>query len=422
MAFSPTRRHRGSAEGNRTGPAGRDFLLLLAATLGTFSNYAPLLSVAPLWSAEGGSGYTAVGAATGVTMATTVGVQLCMSWLLKRVSLRRMLIIGSLLLGLPTFAYPVSAAMDWVLAVSAVRGAGFGMVAVAGSALVAELIPADSRGRAVGLYGIAVGLPQVACLPLGVWAAEHLGFTAVFVTAGALSVLAAPLAAAIRVPAPAGPGRPRPRSRTGPAQLRAVSRPFTVLITTACALGAVTSFLPLALAQPSSATPALFLLTGAVIVGRWVAGIVSDRSGVGRLMGPSVLACAAGMGGFGLAAANGAAALSGAAAVLYGLGFGALQNDTLVLMFQRSGPDGHGMASTLWNMAYDAGTGAGAVAVGLTSYALGIDGAFAAAATLILLVVPLAFRDARSGRLPDAAPAQNHPAETAARKPHGHAA
>lgn len=418
MAFSPTRRHRSSAEGIRTGLAGRDFFLLLAATLGTFSNYAPLLSVAPLWSAEGGSGYTAVGAATGVTMATTVGVQLCMSWLLKRLSLRRMLIIGSLLLGLPTFVYPVSAAMDWVLAVSAVRGVGFGMVAVAGSALVAELIPADSRGRAVGWYGIAVGLPQVVCLPLGVWAAEHIGFTAVFVTAGVLSVLAAPLAAAIRVPAPTGPGRPRPRPRTGPVQLRAVSRPFTVLITTACALGAVTSFLPLALAQPSAATPALFLLTGAVIVGRWVAGIVSDRSGVGRLMGPSVLACAVGMGGFGLAAAHpdGAAAVSGAAAVIYGLGFGALQNDTLVLMFQRSGPNGHGMASTLWNMAYDAGTGAGAVAVGLTSYALGIDGAFAAAATLILLVVPLAFRDARSGRLADAASAEGHSAETAARK------
>ncbi|RNF98534.1 MFS transporter, partial [Streptomyces botrytidirepellens] len=85
-----------------------------------------------------------------------------------------------------------------------------------------------------------------------------------------------------------------------------------------------------------------------------------------------------------------AAALASAAAGLYGLGFGALQNDTLVMMFRRAGPQGHGMASTAWNMAYDAGTGAGAVVVGVASQVVGVDGAFAAAAVLIGLVGPLA--------------------------------
>ena len=177
-----------------TGLDGRDFLLLIVATLGTFSNYAPLLSVVSLWSAEGGRGHGGVGAATGVTMATTVGIQLVMGRLLRRYGLRRILAAGALLLGLPTFAYPVSSGLEWVLAVSAVRGVGFGMVAVAGSALVAELVPPGQRGRAVGRYGIAVGLPQVVCLPAGVWCAQQFGFTAVFVVTGAASVLAAPLA------------------------------------------------------------------------------------------------------------------------------------------------------------------------------------------------------------------------------------
>ncbi|MEV0275788.1 MFS transporter [Streptomyces sp. NPDC050610] len=396
MHPSSTQRRRGSAGDERTGLAGRDFLLLLAATVGTFANYAPLLSVAPLWSARGGSGNAGVGAVTGVTMATTVGVQLCMRWLLRRMSLRQVLVTGALLLGLPTFAYPLSTGLGWVLAVSAVRGVGFGMVAVAGSALVAELVPAHARGRAVGWYGVAVGLPQVLFLPLGVWLAEHIGFTPVFVAAGALSVLAA---AAIKAQRP-GQGTPGGNrgAKADKVPLRPFGRPFTVLITSACALGGVTTFLPLALTGSSAAPVALFLLSGAIVIGRWAAGFYSDRRGTGRLLVPSVLACVAGMGGFGLATASSgdAAVLAAVAGFVYGLGFGALQNDTLVIMFRRAGPHGHGAASTAWNMAYDAGTGIGAAAVGLTSHALGVDGSFTAAAVLILLAAPLALRDARA--------------------------
>ncbi|MFI7104518.1 MFS transporter [Streptomyces sp. NPDC050161] len=412
----PTQRRRRPAGDERTGLAGRDFLLLLAATVGTFSNYAPLLSVAPLWSAQGGSGNAGVGAVTGVTMAATVGVQLCMRWLLRRLSLRQTLVFGALLLGLPTFAYPLSTGLGWVLAVSAVRGVGFGMVAVAGSALVAELVPAHSRGKAVGWYGVAVGLPQVLCLPLGVWLAEHIGFTPVFVAAGALSVLAA---AAIRPQRRQGESGGSRAAKSGEVPLRPFGRPFTVLITAACALGGVTSFLPLALSDSTAAPVALFLLSGAVVVGRWVAGVVSDRVGTGRLLVPSVLACVVGMGGFGLATApfGDGAVLSAVAAAVYGLGFGALQNDTLVIMFRRAGPHGHGAASTAWNMAYDAGTGIGAMAVGVTSHALGVDGSFTAAAVLILLAAPLALRDARTENRGEGPSAAERPAETPTHMP-----
>ncbi|MFE4859840.1 MFS transporter [Streptomyces sp. NPDC056670] len=395
---------------------GRSFLLLLAATFGTFSNYAPLLSVTPLWSAEGGSGNTGVGAATGVTMATTVGIQLCMRRLFARFTLRQILIQGALLLGLPTFAYPVSSGLGWVLTICAVRGVGFGMVAVAGSALVAELVPPERRGRGVGCYGVAVGLPQVLCLPLGVWGAQHIGFTAIFVAAGALSVLAAPLAAAISVreepagaagggdpveqePAGAAGGDPAGEESAGGGSSH-LAGPFVLLIVAACALGGVTSFLPLALERPSAAPWALFLLSAAVVAGRWAAGVVNDRAGLGRLLVPGMLACAVGMGGFGAAAAldGDAVVVAALAATVYGAGFGALQNDTLVVMFRRARQGGHGRASTLWNMAYDAGTGIGALAVGLFSQLIGLDGAFTGCAVLILLAAHLALRDARFER------------------------
>lgn len=374
------------------GLGGRGFLLLLAATAGAFANYAPMLSVVPLWSADGGTGPAGVGAATGVTMATTVAVQLCMPWLLGRVGLRTIFAVGAVLLGAPTLAYVVSSELTWVLSVSAVRGVGFGMVAVAGSALVAELVVVERLGTAVGWYGVAVGLPQVLCLPLAVWFAQQVGFTAVFVATAVSSVLAAPLVLAV----PPTSGRRTARG-PGPAglaeQLRPLLSPWVVLVTAACALGGLTSFLPLALADGAVAATALFVLAGASIIGRWGAGWLSDRIGVGRLLVPSVLACAAGVGGIALAVGgswSGAALATGAAAV-YGFGFGALQNDTLVVMFARAEPGGSGTASTAWNMAFDAGTGVGAVLTGVVAAALTISGAFVVAAVVILVAVPFAW-------------------------------
>jgi MFS family permease len=163
--------------------------------------------------------------------------------------------------------------------------------------------------------------------------------------------------------------------------------PWTVLVTAACALGGVTSFLPLALTEEGVAATALFVLSSTVVAGRWVAGRLSDRLGPGRVQVPSILACAAGVGGFAAAVAGVSPWLvSTAGAAVYGIGFGALQNDTLVVMFDRaSGPGGSAWASAAWNMAYDAGTGVGAVAVGLLSGVLTVSGAFAVTATAVLL-------------------------------------
>ncbi|XVQ13917.1 MFS transporter [Spirillospora sp. CA-255316] len=396
-----------------SGLAGRDFLLLLAATFGMFSNHAVLISVVPLWSVGGGAGHGGAGATTGTVMAVTVAVQLAMGRLTRRFGARVLLVAGALLLGVPTFAYAASAALPWVLAVSAVRGAGFGIVTVAGAALVAALVAPGRRGRAVGLYGLAVGLPQVLVLPAGLWTAERYGFVPVFVAAGALSVLAAPLLAIMsRRPAPAPSrgaasgtsraGSPALRSRPSAAvrALRRTAGPWTALFASASALGGVASFLSLALDEPTAAAVALFALSAAIIAGRWGAGVWSDRCGAGRLTAPGVVVGALGMAGLAAAAAApGGGWTTGAAvtaAAAYGLGFGLIQNDTLVVMFQRSGPDGHGTASAAWNIAFDAGTGAGAVVIGLLSGVLGIAGSFAVAAAGMAAALPVAWLDARA--------------------------
>ncbi|MGH8792780.1 MAG: MFS transporter, partial [Stackebrandtia sp.] len=93
-----------------------------------------------------------------------------------------------------------------------------------------------------------------------------------------------------------------------------------------------------------------------------------------------------------------ATVLAVAAAAVYGLGFGALQNDSMSVMFRRVGPGGHGHASVVWNVAYDGGTGLGGAAIGLVSLSAGLPGGFAVAAAAVALTLPVAWTTARLER------------------------
>ncbi|NMI00872.1 MFS transporter [Pseudonocardia sp. K10HN5] len=333
---------------------------MLAASLFGFGGYALLLPVVPLWVARGGSGAFGAGATTGVLM---------------------------LLLGAPSPFLALSAGLGPVLAVSAVRGVGFGLLTVAGSALVAELVRPAEHGRAAALYGFAVGAPQLALLPAGVAVVERVGFTAVFV-AGASPLVGMLLVPLIRMPAGAPP--PPPEAAAAPAHAplwRGAVAPVLGMLLCATAQGGLITFLPLAAAAPGVVVPvALFGTAAGAMLGRWVAGQLVDRRGMaGRLLIPGMALAATGMLAELLAApgavAGGAVALG---AAIVGIGFGLVQNDSLVALFGAAGPARYGTASAVWNIAYDAGTGAGAVGLGAIAEPFGFRAAFAMSALLLV--------------------------------------
>ena len=89
--------------------------------------------------------------------------------------------------------------------------------------------------------------------------------------------------------------------------------------------------------------------------------------------------------------ASPAAVLAGMS--LFGIGFGIAQNATFVLMIDRMPPSGLGTASALWNLAYDAGYGAGPAAFGLLVGHTGYPVGFALTAGLMLAALPAARRE-----------------------------
>jgi predicted MFS family arabinose efflux permease len=127
-----------------------------------------------------------------------------------------------------------------------------------------------------------------------------------------------------------------------------------------------------------SATGALLVVGIASAAGRWWAGRFGDRRNPRFLLPPALLAAALGM----VALPSGGALLVGGAA-LFGVGFGLLQNVTLVLMMRRVSETEYGLGSTLWNVAFDAGTGLGAFLFGFVIAAFGYFWAFYLCAGLV---------------------------------------
>jgi predicted MFS family arabinose efflux permease len=233
----------------------------------------------------------------------------------------------------------------------------------------------------------------VAFLPLGVWLVDQAGYPAVF-AAGAVTTLAG-LAVV--------PGLPGRRPATDPpvgvlAGLRrpALVRPAVTFAATAMAAGVMVTFLPLAVTRgPDGLVPlALFVQAAVVTASRWWAGRFGDRHGPARLLVPGVVGAAAGIGALALLDRP---AVVLAAMVLFGSGFGVMQNASMATMLNRVAPSGYGAVSAIWNLAYDLGMGVGALGFGLVAAWIGYPPAFAAMAALVLVALIPVVRPGRGG-------------------------
>jgi MFS family permease len=374
--------------------------LLLMSSFGALTSFYLLLSVTPMYVMSAGAGTAVAGVVTGSLMLATVLAELASPRLMRRYGYRTVFAAGALLLGGPALALLVPHNVVTIVAVSIARGIGFGLNTVVIGALVATALPPERRGEGIGLAGAVACVPAIVALPSGVWLAANAGFTVVIAITAASAL--APLAA---VPWLAGPAGRQTEAGPGPApqagllaSLRSGGqlRPSLVFAATTVSAGVVASFLPLA-AGVSGGTAALGLFAQAVAstVSRWWAGRHGDRHGHAGLLVPGLLTAAAGMSTL-IWVADPAVLIAGMC--LFGIGFGIIQNVTFALMIDRAPVSGYGTASALWNLAYDAGYGAGPAVFGVFVAYTGYPAAFAITGMLMLAaLVPAARHRAPGG-------------------------
>lgn len=220
-----------------------------------------------------------------------------------------------------------------------------------------------------------------------------MGYESVFVTTAVVTLLALLSLPGLPRTAPAITGEGHQSVLAG-LRNAVLVRPATIFAASAGAAGVLVTFLPLATTDRPAwvAAAALLAQPAASTVARWAAGRLGDRYGSGRLLVPGLVLAAAGMAAI---AFTGTPSLVIGGALVFGAGFGVLQNATLALMYARVPAGGEGPVSAIWNAAYDLGMAAGALCAGLVVTSIGYPGTFLLAAVVILPALALVRRDRR---------------------------
>jgi len=378
--------------------------LVFLAEFCALTSFSLPFSVMPRYAVAAGASSAGAGLVTAMLLLGTVAAELAAPALMRRFGYRALLAAGFLLLGVPVLALLPGGTLAGIVAVSAVRGFGFGLSTVLTSTLTAELVPADRRGEGFGLYGIAAMAPEVVALPGGVWLADRDGVAPVIVLTAASALIAIALLRWLPATTRGRPNGGNGLARSGqPYGLLASlhrggqARPFLIFAASTVAAGVIASFLPLATGVASNIVVAALLVQAlTATITRWWAGRVGDRHGHARLLVPALVVAATGMIAMSWLSSP-AAVITGMC--LFGAGFGVSQNATFAMMIDRVPRAGAGTASALWNLAYDAGYGAGPAAFGLFVGHSGYPVGFALTGVLVLAAVPAARREFSAARL-----------------------
>jgi predicted MFS family arabinose efflux permease len=161
--------------------------------------------------------------------------------------------------------------------------------------------------------------------------------------------------------------------------------PALFLFVGTLAAGGLTAYLPIAV---RAASLPLLLMGLAIALGRWLIRHPVRRHGSRLLIPACSVASAAGVALIGVGMRSGYSWVI-AGAVLFGLGLGATQSLSMIVIFARGPAGNEAMASAVWNVSFDAGTGVGAGLVGgLSGLGIGIPSAVLVTAGLIAVTIP----------------------------------
>lgn len=382
------------------------FIPTMVAVTAAFGAWSLLLPVLPIAVLDAGGSATLAGGSTGAFMAATVCTQVVTPWLLKKFGYRQVMAAAAFMLGVPALGHLLGSQAWEVLTFSALRGIGFGALAVAESAIIAELIPLRYLGKATGTLGLFVGLAQMLFLPAGLAMGEHLGFASVYWTGAAIGIVGLVLCLFLPDIRPQVMEEGATDSRPRVSMWKLVLVPALALTTVTMSYGVVSSFLPAAVRVMDPKTGAvlggimLSIVGGAAMVARYVSGMVSDRLGeAGKLFIPAQFV---GLAGMVLMAAGMRFDWSVwwlvLAAALFGTAYGAAQNESLLSMFARLPREKVSEASAVWNVFYDSGTGIGSVILASLVTGTVYSGAFYAGAAIIAFGIVVTSLDLFLGR------------------------
>ncbi|MEK5476091.1 MFS transporter [Paenibacillus sp. FSL R5-0407] len=354
----------------------KSFISLTLCAFLLFLNLQMLLSSFPAYvKNEFQAGDLQVSLVTSVFALSAIVTRFMTAALLRKISRNALLFAGLVIAAVTTGIYVFAGSVGTLLVMRAGYGIGFGIASTILPTLVSQIIPLRRMGEGIGYFGLSTSLAMSVGPMIGLNVMKQSSFGTLTVIGTVTVVLIIPillltrsLPAAPRIEPSGGEVKQAERGRFN----RKLIFPALLNVVLSITYSGLLSFIALFGEFVHLEQVGLFFLFNAVtiIIIRPISGRVFDRRGHAAVLLPAALLVVASMTVLSFATSLPLLIVS---ALLYGLGFGAIQPTIQAWMLRTSSPDQYGAANSMFYNSTDFGVAIGAILLGaiasVTNYA-----------------------------------------------------
>lgn len=345
----------------------KDFIMITLANFFIFLGFQMLLPVLPVYATKLGGTDASAGLVVGVFTLSAVLMRPIAGRLLDQHGRRGVYLSGLVLFLISVIAYHWVPTVLLLLILRFIHGFGWGAASTASGTIATDIIPKSRLGEGMGFFGLTNSLSMALAPALGLSIMKWSGFDAVFIISATAVVIAILLAFPIKYHTPVSEASPQRSNFFEKAALL----PGVLILFVTMTYGSVVAFIALYADSRGVQNIGLFFTVYAIalMVSRPLFGRLADRKGYSAAIIPGMLGVLATM-----LILYFSASLSAflAAAVIYGLGFGAVQPSLQAMAVRTVTPFRRGAANATFMVGFDLGIGLGSMIWGavaeLTGY------------------------------------------------------
>ncbi|MEK4036885.1 MFS transporter [Paenibacillus sp. FSL L8-0493] len=372
----------------------KSFIALTISALFLFMNLQMLLSSFPSYvKSEFQAGDIMVSLVTSVFALTAIASRFMTAFLMRKVSRNVLLYIGLAIAAAITGLYVVADSIGSLLLMRVGYGIGFGIASTIIPTIVSQIIPSKRMGEGIGYFGLSTSLAMSIGPMIGLNVMKQSGFGTLAMIGMITLLLAFPVLLFSRS-LPAQPKKqPTPNQSESTKPLKVPFNTKLVLpailnVMLAITYGGLLSFIALFGESVHLEQVGLFFLFNAVtiIIIRPISGRLFDKRGPASVLIPAAVCVVASLTVLSYTTSMPMLIVS---ALLYGLGFGAIQPTIQAWMLRTSTPAQYGMANSMFYNSTDLGVASGAIILGAISAATdyGIMYRYSAGFMVLFLIV-----------------------------------
>lgn len=376
----------------------KDFIFICIANFFVFIGFQMTLPTLPLFVEKLGGNDQLIGLVVSIFTLSALLIRPWVGHALESKGRGFIYLIGLVVFVISVGSYAFISTIFLLFVMRIVQGVGWGMSTTAGGTVATDIIPKKRRGEGMGYFGLSGNLALALGPSLGLILVSLINFSYTFALAGLGGLLALGFAAMIHYRPPEKNLKPH---KKWDVYEKTALKPASLMFFMTMCFGGISSFLPLyAIEKGIGGIEWYFLVYAlALMASRTFSGRIYDLKGhqavfiPGAVLIIAAMLCLAYLGNFTILVIG---------AVLFGLGFGAIQPAMQAWAVDEAPMNRKGMANATFFSFFDLGVGFGALFFGFIASHFGYANIYVVAACSVMISVLLylfyLYRDSKQGK------------------------